>query len=299
MNTTPPFAAPPFTQPPDPNPRRPRTPCPPGAIDCHIHLFGPATRYRFHPESKYSSHDALPEHYFALQDALGLAGAVVVSGAGYGMNYTHLEEMLTAHPGRLKGVALLPEDVAPSELRRLDAIGVRGVRFVSPAHRGALPRLSPAIARLAADVGWHVQFYPGADDLVQFADALLALPNDIVLDHFASVPAAGGVDQPAFQTLLRLLDTGRVWVKLSGPMRCTPGDPPYAEVTPLARALVAACPERLLWGTDWPHVNMNGRQMPNDGDLFDLLAEWVPDAATRARILVDNPRALYGEFARQ
>ena len=286
--------APPLTQPPDPHPRKPRTPCPPGAIDCHIHLFGPASRWRFHPDSKYSSQDALPEMHIALQDTLGLAGAVIVSGGGYGTSFAHLAEMLERHPGRFRGVALLPEDVTPAQLRRLDELGVRGARFVSPGHRGALPRLNPRIAAMVADLGWHVQFYPAGDDLLQFADALLALPNDIVLDHFAAIPAAQGTAQPAFQALLRLLETGRVWVKLSGPMRCTTKDFPYASVTPIAQALVAARPDRLVWGTDWPHVNMNGRAMPNDGDLFDLLAEWAPDAEVRKRILVDNARALYG-----
>ncbi|WP_332748652.1 amidohydrolase family protein [Hydrogenophaga sp.] len=292
-----PVSSPPLTQPPDRSPHKPVTPCPPGAIDCHIHLFGPAAQYPFHPDSKYVSEDALPEMHIHLQDTLGLAGAVVVSGAGYGMNPNHLAAMLARHPGRFKGVALLPEDVTPAELQRLDALGVRGARFVSPAHRGALPRLSPRIAAMVADLGWHVQFYPGADDLVDFTDALQALPNTaVVLDHFAAIPAIGGVAQQAFQRLLRLLDSGKFWVKLSGPMRCTPGDMPYADVTPLAQALVAAAPDRLVWGTDWPHVNMNGRGMPNDGDLFDLLAQWVPDEAVRRRILVDNPRALYGPF---
>lgn len=193
-------------------------------------------------------------------------------------------------------MALLPEDVTQSDLRRLDALGVRGVRFVSPGHRGALPRLNPRIAALVHDLGWHVQFYPAGDDLLQYADALRMLPNDIVLDHFAAIPATGGTDQPAFQCLLRLLDTGRFWVKLSGPMRCTPGDFPYAPVTPIARALAAHAPHRLVWGSDWPHVNMNGRGMPNDGELFDLLADWVPDEAVRRQILVDNPRQLYGTF---
>lgn len=289
-------ATPPLTQPPDPHPRRPRTPCPPGAIDCHIHLFGPASRFPFHPDSRYVSQDALPETAIALQDTLGLAGAVVVSGGGYGMSSAHLTEVLAAHPGRFKGVALLGEDTGRAEIARLDALGVRGARFVSPGHRGALPRLSPTLAARVAEFGWHVQFYPAGDDLLQFADALQALPVPVVLDHFAAIPAAGGTAQPAFQRLLALLETGRVWVKLSGPMRCCEGDFPYAAVTPLARALVAAAPERLVWGSDWPHVNMNGRAMPNDGDLFDLLAEWVPDAATRRRILVDNPRALYGPF---
>ncbi|MGE0797661.1 MAG: amidohydrolase [Lautropia sp.] len=288
--------SPPLTQPPDPHPRRPATPCPPGAIDCHIHLFGPASRFAFHPDSKYVSQDALPETSIALQDTLGLAGAVVVSGGGYGMDPTHLIEVLTQHPRRFKGVVLLPETATREQVARLDALGVRGARFVSPGHRGALPRLSPKIAALVADFGWHVQFYPAGDDLIEFADALLALPTPVVLDHFAAIPAAGGAAQPAFQRLLRLLDTGRVWVKLSGPMRCTTEEPPYPSVTPIARALVAAAPQRLLWGSDWPHVNMNGRTMPNDGDLFDLLAEWVPDAAARRRILVDNPAAVYGAF---
>jgi 2-pyrone-4,6-dicarboxylate lactonase len=287
---------PPMTQAPDPHPRKPHTACPPGAVDCHIHVFGPASRWPFHPDSKYTSLDALPAMHVALQAQLGLAGAVIVSGGGYGTSFAHLEETLAANRGRFKGVALLPENVTRADLQRLDAVGVRGARFVSPGHRGALPRLDARIAGLVHELGWHVQFYPAGEDLLQYADALQALPNDVVLDHFAAIPAAGRTQQPAFQCLLRLLDTGKFWVKLSGPMRCTPGDYPYAPVTPIAQALAAHAPERLVWGTDWPHVNMNGRGMPNDGDLFDLLAEWVPDAATRQRILVDNPRQLYGEF---
>jgi predicted TIM-barrel fold metal-dependent hydrolase len=139
-----------------------------------------------------------------------------------------------------------------------------------------------------------VQFYPHGTDIVEYADKLLALKNTIVLDHFASIPAAGGPDQPAMKAVLRMLDTGRVWVKLSGPMRCTTEDPPYPSVTPLARVLVAHAPERMVWGSDWPHVNMDGRIMPNDGDLVDQLAEWVPDAAVRNRILSQNAKALYG-----
>jgi len=115
-----------------------------------------------------------------------------------------------------------------------------------------------------------------------------------VLDHFASIPAAGGVDQPAVNVVLRMLDTGRVWLKLSGPMRCTMENFPYRPVTSLARAFVKHAPERMLWGSDWPHVNMDGREMPNDGDLLDLMTEWVPDGAIRDRILSQNPNALYG-----
>lgn len=290
--------SPPRTQPPDPHPRRPRTACPPGAIDCHVHLFGPAAQHPFHPDSRYVSDDALPETNIALQDTLGLAGAVVVSGGGYGRSTTHLAQVLEAHPDRFKGVALLPDDISDQALERLDALGVVGARFVSPGHRGDLPRLpSPMVGRVA-DLGWHIQYYPSGTDLLEHADALEALNMVVVLDHFAAVPARGGVDQPAMHRLLQLLDTGRFWVKLSGPMRCIDGDYPYDPVTPIAQALIAAAPERLVWGTDWPHVNMNGRGMPNDGDLFDLLATWAPDAAVRKRILVDNPRALYGAFGK-
>lgn len=294
MQAAPSPAGPPRTQPPDPHPKTPRLKAPPGAIDCHIHLFGPASRFPFNPGSRYICDDALPQTAIALQDTLGLAGAVVVSGGGYGQDTRHLEEVLEQFPERFRGVALLPDDVKPAQLARLDRLGVRGARFVSPGHRGALPRLSPSVARRVADFGWHVQFYPAGDDLLAHAQELLDLNMPVVLDHFAAIPAAGGLGQPAFGALLRMLDTGRVWVKLSGPMRCDPGDLPYASVTPLARALVAHAPERLLWGSDWPHVNMNGRIMPNDGDLFDLLADWVADEAVRRQILVDHPRQLYG-----
>lgn len=293
-------ALPPLTPPPDPHPRKPRLAAPAGAIDCHVHLFGPATRYPFHPGSKYRSADALPETNIALQDTLGLSGAVVVSGAGYGQNADHLADVLARFPHRFRGVALLPDDVDRVKVAELDALGVRGARFVSHGHRGALPRLSsPRIPELVAEFGWHVQFYPHGTDLLEHAEALLRLPNRIVLDHFACIPAAGGVDQPAFRRLLELLDTGRVWVKISGPMRCTPGDYPYAEVTPMARALVRHAPDRLLWGSDWPHTNMQGRRMPNDGDLFDLLDDWVEDRAVLERILVHNPREIYGVFGKE
>jgi predicted TIM-barrel fold metal-dependent hydrolase len=285
-----------LTQPPDPHPKTPRLRLPPGSIDTHIHLFGPAAQYPFHPDSKYIAADALPETQIAQQDTLGLAGAVVVSGGGYGQNSQHLEHVLERFGERFRGVALLPDDADAAHVERLDRLGVRGARFVGTSHKGALPRLSSRIAALIAEFGWHVQFYPGPDDLLEKSQALLDLPVPVVLDHFACIPADGGVDQPAFKALLKMIDTGRIWVKLSGPMRCTPGDYPYAPVTPLARALVAHAPHRLLWGSDWPHVNMNDRGMPNDGDLVDLLSEWIDDTDTLKQILVTNPREVYGPF---
>lgn len=286
---------PPLTQPPDPVPKRPRLALPPGACDCQIHFFGPATQYPFDPGSRYVSLDMLPETYIALQEVVGLSRAIIVSGGGYGKNASHLADTLARFPqGRFRGVALLAEGTPRAEFARLDALGVRGLRFVSAAHGAHLPHLSAGLAQRAAEFGWHVQYYPAGADIVEDVTRLLALPNQIVLDHFAAIPAAQGIDQPAVAAVLRMLDTGKVWLKLSGPMRCSRLDFPYRDVIPLAQIFVRHAPERLLWGSDWPHVNMNNRQMPNDGDLVDLLAEWVPDEAMRHRVLVDNPCALYG-----
>ncbi len=283
-----------LTQAPDAHPKAPRFRCPPGTVDSHIHLFGPAASYPFDPATFYISADALPETNIALQDKLGIARAVIVSGGGYGRNTRHLADTLARFPDRYRGVALVPDDIPAHEIARLTKLGVRGLRFMSSSRGGILPTISETVAARVNEHGWHVQFYPHGADIDEFAGRLLALPNTIVLDHFASIPVERGVDQPAMHTLKRMLDTGRVWIKLSGPMRCMPGDFPYAAVTPIARALVAHMPERLVWGTDWPHVNMDGRGMPNDGDLVDMIPEWITDTATRQKILVDNPNRLYG-----
>jgi predicted TIM-barrel fold metal-dependent hydrolase len=178
-------------------------------------------------------------------------------------------------------------------MARLHALGVRGLRFVSPHHGAHLPHFDARSAAMAAELGWVVQFYPSQTDLEAFEVRLTGLAGPVVLDHFGAVPAAGGIEQPAFRAMLRMLDSGRVWVRLSGPMRCTKEDFPYPSVAPMARALVAHAPERLVWGSDWPHVNMQGRVMPNDGDLLDLLLDWAPEEAVRNRILSDNARRLY------
>ncbi len=280
--------------PPDSHPRKPRLRLPPGACDTHFHLFGPVSRYPFDPATTYTSGDALPEMLFELQGVLGLSRGVVVSGGAYGRTYALAADAVERYPKRLRGIILPPEDLAVPEIRRLDRLGIRGVRFISERQGRGLPTLNPALAQRAFDAaGWQVQFYPRGD-LEDVAARLLALPNAIVLDHFGGFRAELGLNQPAFRKLLEMLDTGRVWVKLSGPMRCTREDYPYAPITPFAQALVRHAPERLVWGSDWPHVNMNDRAMPNDGDLVDLLAEWVPDEAARKRILVDNAAALFG-----
>jgi 2-pyrone-4,6-dicarboxylate lactonase len=283
-----------LTRGPDPDPKKPRLKAPPGACDSHIHLFGPAAKYPFAPDSPYTSGDALPETFIALQDRLGLSTAVIVSPGAYGRSYALLADVLAKHPRRFRGIALLREDTPASEIGRLTRLGVRGMRMMSSKRGQHVPNLSPRLAAQVHEHGWHVQFYPHGTDIVGYADKLLALPNPIVLDHFASIPAAGGLEQPAVKAVQRMLDSGRVWLKLSGPMRCTDETYPYPSVTPLAQLFVKHAPERMVWGSDWPHVNLDGREMPNDGDLLDLLAEWVPDAAVRNRILAQNANKLYG-----
>ena len=284
-------------QPPDPDPHAPRFAPPPQSWDCHIHLFGPRRDWPFEAHSPYVSDDALPEDYLAMQRVLGLRRAVIVSAGGYGRDHRHLQSVLERFPDHFRGIVLPHERFNADEARELQKLGVRGVRmFAGPAgHEWShLPTIDPRIAAVAHEVGWHVQYQSLVrGHLVHVADALLALPNRLVLDHFGAFDPALGLDQPAFTVLLRMLDTGRVWLKLSGPMRCAEGDFPYAILRPFARVLVRHAPERLVWGSDWPHVQMNGRDMPNDGDLLDLLADWVPDPAVRERILADNPRTLY------
>jgi predicted TIM-barrel fold metal-dependent hydrolase len=284
--------------PPDPSPRAPRFPIPPGSWDCHIHLFGPARLFPFAAESPYVSDDALPEQYLANQDILGLERAVVVSGGGYGTDYSHLVWVLERYGERLRGVMLSRDDFTASQMAELDALGVRGVRmFGAPAGNewDHLPRIDPRVAAMVQEAGWHVQYHSiTRDDIAEAADRLLALPGRIVIDHFGMFDPRLGLDQPEFVALLKLLDSGRVWIKLSGPMRAAREEEfPYPSMTRFAHALVGHAPERMLWGSDWPHVQMNGRVMPNEGDLLDQLAEWVPDEAVRFRILAENPLELY------
>jgi 2-pyrone-4,6-dicarboxylate lactonase len=284
-------------QPPDPHPRTPNFKMPDMAWDCHIHLFGPAKDYPFDASSPYVSDDALPEDYLRMAKVLGLKRAVIISAGGYGKTYRHLQSVLERFGEHFRGVILPDENFSVDEAIKLNKLGVRGIRFFAgpPGHEWShLPVIDARLAAIAHEVGWHVQYQSLVRGyLAHVADELLALPNNIVLDHCGAFDPTLGINQPAFKTLLRMLESGKVWLKLSGPMRCSDDDFPYANMLPFAKQLITHAPERLLWGSDWPHVQMNGRKMPNDGDLLDLFAEWVPDPSTRDRILTQNPLMLY------
>jgi len=290
-----------MSNPPDPNPRPPRFSCGPGAWDCHIHLFGPKPQYCLVAEAAYDVADAIPETYISLARVLGLQHAVIVQAMVQGHDHRRMLDALRQYPGRFRGVAVPAADISDRDIEEMDRLGVRGIRvMVSSGLAGVkAPRDAHFDERLigrVAELGWHVQVIARATELVQLKDRLLALPTDFVIDHAGLPRVELGVNHPEFRAVLELLDSGRCWVKLSGPMRFSgQRSLPYHDTLPFYRALVERAPERLVWGSDWPHVLYNEGVMPNDGELLDLLAEWAPDPSVRRLILVDNPAKLYQE----
>ena len=278
---------------PDPHPPRAFTP-PPAACDAHCHVFGPADRFPFSPTRSYTPPDAGIDDFERLQKRLGLSRAVLVQASCHGTDNAALLDALRRGNGRYAGVAMIDDATTDAELAELHEAGVRGTRVNFVAHLGGAPdldRVERTVARVAAR-RWHVVLHFDAADLPAYATFLDRLACPYVLDHMARIDASAGLDQGPFQALLRLLADDRCWVKVSGAERLTDGGaPPYHDVVPYARALIANAPDRVLWGTDWPHPNV--RHMPDDGDLLDLLADFAPDEATRHRILVDNPHRLY------
>lgn len=280
-----------ITPPPKRAPRKPSLILPAGSVDSHVHMFGPLAQYPFAPDANYHSEDATAEMYFAIQDGLGLSKAVLVSGGGYGQTFDHLADTLRRHPARLRGVVRLPPQVSLADCEMLNKLGVKGARFFGPKRIAAM---TPSLVDAVKAMNWHFQFYPEGDVLPEVADRLLALQATVVLDHFGHVTATDGVDSASCRKLFEMLDTGRVWVKLSAPMRITPEEHPYPSVTPIARYLTKRWPNRCVWATDWPHTLMWDRTMADDGDLVDLLSDWIEDSATLHKVMVDNPSALYG-----
>jgi 2-pyrone-4,6-dicarboxylate lactonase len=289
-------AARPICVPPDPQPRKPRFAVPAQACDSHAHVFGPVERYRLSPKRGYDPAPAGPADYRRLLDGLGLGRGVVTQPSVYGTDNAALLDALAADPQRLRGVAAVAADVSDAELERLDAAGVRGIRInlVDP---GGNPFDSFAgIERIAARIhplGWHIEFLVHVHEFEDLPRRFGGLGVDVVVAHLGYTRTSLGIDHPGYRSFLSFLAEGRCWMKLSGPYRVSSEErPPYADTAPFARKLVETRPDRMLWGSDWPHVWLKV-PMPNDGDLLNLLADWVPDEATREKILVDNPTRLY------
>lgn len=266
---------------------------PPGAVDCHCHVIGLPPAYPLVAERAYTVPAAPPERYLALLDALGMTHGVLIQVSVHGTDNTLMVEALKANPWRLRGIAVVDTDVSDADLRRLADAGVVGLRlnvlFGGGIGFDALETLTHRIAPL----GWHLQFLLDARILPELEPRLRKLPVPFVIDHMGHMPASLGVEEPGFRTLVRLLEETDCWVKLSGAYRVTATGRPYADTVPIARALVAARPDRLVWGTDWPHVAMPD-PLPKPGELLDLLADWLPDEAQRNAVLTTNAHRLYG-----
>ena len=297
MSTTSP--EPPVVAPPDFNPRKPKIRFPPLACDSHAHICGPIARYPYYERRIYTPADTLLPDYEHMLDTIGIQRAALVQGSIYGSDNTVLLEALKNGNGRYRGVAVVAPDVSEAELRRLHESGVRGVRMNivdTKDNKGMLPMatLLP-LANKIKPFGWHVEFLLHVDEFPDLDRTLEDFPVDVSFGHLGYMRTEKPIDTPGFQALLRLLKTGKAWVKLTAPYRISPNPLPHADVNAFAHALVAANADRIIWGSDWGHIMLNWNiPMPNDGDIADLLAAWVPDEATRNKILVNNPAQLYG-----
>lgn len=266
---------------------------PAGATDSHCHIFGRKERY---PCSNpyYLPPDVYVEDYLRMLSIIGVERAVFVHAAVYGTDNSLVLDAIAAAPTRFRAVGLINEATTDAELQRLHAGGVRGFRSNMVSKLGVQLAEARRLADRVKSLGWHAQFLLDAEDFPEMDKTFGDFPIDVVIDHMGRPIIERGIDAPGFKALIRLLRYGRAWAKLSAPYRTSKDPLRYRDIAPFAQALVAAAPERLVWGTDWPHVNMAaGTPMPDDGDLCSQLANWVPDPATRNKILVDNPARLY------
>lgn len=281
-------------------PRRPRITPPAGAVDAHAHLFGPETRFPFAEGRGYTPPDAPLEAYLALLDQLGLARGVLVQGNAHGFDNAVLLDALERAPGRLRAIAITDRRIAPETLRDWHRLGMRGLRFhehmAPPGHvRGVGLEVLPHFRSVMRELGWVVQVFCDHRRLPAIAGELAAISAEmpVVIDHMLAVPATLGIADPGFQALLRLVGEGQAHVKLSGAYRLSQCFPDYPDARPFHDKLLAANPERLLWGTDWPHTSIPAEIMPDDGALLDLFQDWTPRAEDRSRILVETPARLF------
>ncbi|KAA0209849.1 MAG: 2-pyrone-4,6-dicarboxylate hydrolase [Lautropia sp.] len=286
-----------------PNPSKPRFRVPDGAVDAHCHVFGPGAQFPYAPERKYTPCDASKDRLFALRDHLGFARNVIVQATCHGSDNRALVDALRHSAGRARGVATVRRHVTEAELREMHDAGVRGVRFnfvrrlVDFTPKDELMEIAARIAPL----GWHVVVYFEAADLPELQDFFTALPATVVVDHMGRPDVRKPVDGPEFERFVKFMrDYPNVWSKVSCPERLSVSGPPaldgereaYRDVVPFARRIVETFPDRVLWGTDWPHPNLKDH-MPDDGLLVDFIPHVAPTAGLQRKLLVDNPMRLY------
>jgi D-galactarolactone isomerase len=273
--------------------KRPRLKAPPGACDTHMHIY--EERFTLAPTATFKPPHAPTPDYLAMRKRLGIARTVVVQPSGYAADNRCALEAMAAMGDSVRGIAVVEPGVADAELDRLTKAGMRGIRyFMLPG--GVLPWDSlEAMAVRVGNFGWHVQLQLDGRLLPEKEPLLKRLTGTLVIDHNGKFLEPVAVDHPSFKCLLRLLENGRTWVKLSAPYETSKKGPPlYPDVGALAKALVKAAPERCVWASNWPHPSVPREQCPDDADLLDLLLDWAPDEKRRNKILADNPAKLYG-----
>jgi 2-pyrone-4,6-dicarboxylate lactonase len=283
------------TAPPDPHTRKPKFKPPPLACDAHCHVFGPAAKFPYAPDAPYWPPDAPFEALQSLHGKLGIERAVIVHASCHGADMRVTLDAIARSGGKYRGTAIIDETYGDQEFKKMQQGGIRGVRFNFVQHLGGRPDMAffdRTVARLK-EMGWHLILHLDARDLVEFGKKFEAIPVPMVVDHMGRVKAADGLNQESFRVLLGFMKNPNFWVKVCGPERVSSQGPPFEDALPFARALIDAAPDRILWGTDWPHPNV-GKHMPNDGDLIDLFARMAPQPEVQRKILVDNPARLYG-----
>jgi D-galactarolactone isomerase len=273
----------------------PKLKAPANSCDCHLHIYDE----RFPPPGPVARlvKGAGVEQYRLLQKRIGTTRAVIVTPSAYATaNAVTVDGISQLGLANARGVAVVRPEITDADLKKMADGGIRGIRFTLFDPKTAVTsfEMIEPLAKRANGLGWHVQLHFRGDQIVEKEDLLKRIAAPIVFDHMGRIPQPAGIKHPAFQIICRLIDKGRTWVKLSGVYQDTKvGPPTYADMTELARAYLKAAPERMVWGSDWPHPTEREHK-PNDAVLFDLLSEWAPDEALRKRILVDNPAVLYG-----
>ena len=278
-----------------PNPKKPDLALPPNACDAHCHVFGPAATFPFAPGSTYVPVDAPKETLFDRHRHLGVSRAVIVQASCHGTDNAAMMDALRAGGDAYRGVAVVAEDVTEDALGTMHEVGVRAVRFNFVKRLGGGKPLGVyrAILDRIGPLGWHVVVYFDAEDLEELVPFLRGIEVPVVIDHMGRVPVEHGLDSKPFRRLRGLLSgDGRFWVKTSCPERLSRTGPPYEDVDPIARELLRIAPDRILWGTDWPHPNMKSH-MPDDGALVDRIMTVCDTPDLRRQVLVDNPTRLY------
>jgi len=272
--------------------RKPAFELPPDACDAHCHVFGPGDVFPYAPNRRYTPEDAPKETLKALHDRLGVTRAVIVQASCHGSDNRAMLDALAWQPSLYRGVAILDENTPGADIPVMHRAGVRGARFNFVKHLGGSPDMTvfTNILRRIKPLGWHVVLHVDALDIVPLSDMMRSLTLPFIIDHMGRVPAKDGVDQAPLAALLDLAKLDRCWIKVSGSERIDM--PPYDKAIPIARRIVEASPDRVLWGTDFPHPNATHEA--DEADLVDLLPQIAPDPVLRKKLLVDNPARLYG-----